>query len=173
MEKMEHVNQNKGFIKNPVIKTMVKTLVIIVIAASLLLNLFTYVTPVVRYFGDSMTPNLKDGQILVVNKMADIKNGDIIAFYYNNSVLVRRVIATENQQVSIDVFGTVTVNGEVLDETYVDSQTLGQCNLDFPYTVPPNCYFVLGDNRAVAMDSRLEEIGPVAEDRLIGKVMFH
>jgi hypothetical protein len=85
---------------------------------------------------------------------------------------VRRVVATGNEQVSIDLFGTVTVNGEELDEPYVEDKTLGQCNLKFPYNVPANEFFVLGDNRGVAMDSRLEEIGVVTEDRLIGKVVF-
>ena len=100
------------------------------------------------------------------------ESGDIIAFYYNNKVIVRRVVATGNNQVSIDVFGTVSVNGKELDEPYIENKTLGQSNLDFPYNVPTNSYFVLGDNRDVAMDSRLSEIGVVTEDRLLGKVVF-
>ena len=128
--------------------------------------------PVVKYYGNSMTPSLEDGQILIVNKMAEIKSGDIIAFYYNNKVIVRRVVATGNNQVSIDVFGTVSVNGKELDEPYIENKTLGQSNLDFPYNIPANSYFVLGDNRDIAMDSRLSEIGVVTEDRLLGKVVF-
>jgi len=85
---------------------------------------------------------------------------------------VRRVVAVGNDQVNIDVFGTVSVNGSVLDEPYITNKTLGQCNLTFPYSVPANAYFVLGDNRETAMDSRLEEIGTVTEDRLLGKVVF-
>jgi len=119
-----------------------------------------------------MSPTLDDGQILIVNKMADIEGGDIIAFYYNNKVIVRRVIATGNSQVSIDVFGTVKVNGKEIEEAYVENHTLGQSNLKFPYNVPANSYFVLGDNRDTAMDSRLSEIGVVTEDRVIGKVVF-
>ena len=152
-----------------------KTLIIVAIVlvvASLLLNLFTLLMPVVKYYGNSMSPTLKDGQIVIVNKMAQIKSGDIIAFYYNNKIIVRRVISTGNNQVLIDVFGTVSVNGEALDEPYVENKTLGQCNLEFPYNVPANSYFVLGDNRDVAMDSRLSEIGVVTQDRLIGKVVF-
>ena len=128
--------------------------------------------PVVKYYGNSMSPTLDDGQILIVNKMAEVKSGDIIAFYYNNKVIVRRVVATGNSQVSIDVFGTVSINGKELEEPYIESKTLGQSNLDFPYNVPTNSYFVLGDNRDVAMDSRLSEIGVVTEDRLLGKVVF-
>lgn len=155
-----------------VVKRTLKIVLAVIITASLLLNLFTFVTPVVKYYGNSMSQTLVDGQILIVNKMAKVKSGDIIAFYYNNKVIVRRVIATGNSQVSIDVFGTVSVNGKALEEPYVENKTLGQCNLDFPYNVPVNSYFVLGDNRDIAMDSRLSEIGVVTEERLIGKVMF-
>lgn len=120
-----------------------------------------------------MSPTLKDKQILFVNKLAEVKSGDIVAFYYNNNILIRRVVAVENQQVTVDIFGKVSVNGTELTEDYVKSTTLGQCNLDFPYTVPPKSYFVLGDNRETSMDSRLKEIGVVTEERIIGKIMFH
>ena len=168
----KYIKQKQNFCQSRVFKRTLKIVLIVIVTASLLLNLFTFIMPVVKYYGNSMSPTLEDGQILIVNKMADIESGDIIAFYYNNKVIVRRVIATENNQISIDVFGTVSVNGEELDEPYVDSKTLGQCNLDFPYSVPSKSYFVLGDNRDIAMDSRLSEIGVVTEDRLIGKVVF-
>ena len=144
----------------------------ILVLSSLMMNLFTQVMPVVRYYGESMSPTLEDSQILFINKMAKVESGDIVAFYYNNNILIRRVVAVENQQVVIDIFGTVSVNGTELAEEYVEKKTLGQCNLDFPYTVPPNSYFVLGDNREIAMDSRLQEIGVVSQERMIGKVMF-
>ena len=153
-------------------KRTLKIVLIVILTASLLLNLFTFIMPVVKYYGNSMSPTLEDGQILIVNKMSEVKSGDIVAFYYNNKVIVRRVVATGNQQISIDVFGAVSVNGEALDEPYVEKQTLGQCNLNFPYNIPAKSYFVLGDNRDVAMDSRLSEIGAVSEDRLIGKVVL-
>lgn len=161
-----------GFFKSDLFKRTAKIFIIVIVTVSLLLNLFTFVMPVVKYYGTSMSPTLEDGQILIVSRVSDIKNGDVIAFYYNNKVLVRRVVASGNQQLSLDIFGTVTVNGEILSEPYVENKTLGQCNLSFPYNVPSGCYFVLGDNREVAMDSRLEEIGTVSEDRLIGKVVF-
>jgi signal peptidase I len=168
----KHAKKKQSFFKSPIFTRTLKIVLIIIVTASLLLNLFTFIMPVVKYYGNSMTPSLEDGQILIVNKMAEIKGGDIIAFYYNNKVIVRRVVATGNNQVSIDVFGTVCVNGKELDEPYIKNKTLGQCNLDFPYNVPTNSYFVLGDNRDVAMDSRLSEIGVVTEDRLLGKVVF-
>ena len=167
-----HRPVKQSFFKGHVFKKTLKIVLIFVVTVSLLLNLFTFIMPVVKYYGNSMSPTLKDGQILIVNKMAKIESGDIIAFYYKNKVIVRRVIATGNSQISIDVFGTVSVNGSELDEPYVENKTLGQSNISFPYDVPANSYFVLGDNRDVAMDSRLDEIGVVTKDRLLGKVEF-
>lgn len=171
-EVAKHTKEKQSIFQSQIFKRTLKTVLIVVITASLLLNLFTFIMPVVKYYGNSMSPTLDDGQILIVNKMADIESGDIIAFYYNNKVIVRRVAATGNSQISIDVFGNVSVNGKTLKEPYVKNKTLGQCNIDFPYNIPANSYFVLGDNRDVAMDSRLSEIGIVTEDRLIGKVVF-
>ena len=164
--------KKQNIFQSQMFKRTLKIVLIVIVTVSLLLNLFTFIMPVVKYYGNSMSPTLDDGQILIVNKMAEVKSGDIIAFYYNNKVIVRRVVATGNNQVSIDVFGSVSVNGKQLDEPYVENKTLGQCNLDFPYNIPAKSYFVLGDNRDVAMDSRLSEIGVVTEDRLIGKVVF-
>ena len=168
----KHEKQGQRFFRSPVFRRMMGIVLCVAVTASLLLNLFTFVLPVVRYYGESMSPTLTDGQILVVNKMARIDSGDIVAFYYNNKVIVRRVVAVGNDQVSIDVFGAVSVNGQALEEPYVQNKTLGQCNIDFPYGVPADSLFVLGDNRDVAMDSRLGEIGAVTRDRLIGKVVF-
>lgn len=168
----KHSKKRTDFFQTALFKTTLKIVIIVIITASLLLNLFTFIMPVVKYYGTSMSPTLEDGQILIVNKMAEIEHGDIIAFYYNNKVLVRRVVATGNEQLSIDIFGTVSVNGKELDEPYIENKTLGQCNLDFPYNIPSGAFFVLGDNRDAAMDSRLEEIGAVTDDRLIGKVVF-
>ncbi len=169
---VKYSKQKQNFFQSIVFKRTLKIVLIVIVSASLLLNLFTFIMPVVKYYGNSMSPTLKDGQILLVSKMAEVKSGDIIAFYYNNKVIVRRVVATGNSKVSIDVFGTVSVNGKELNEPYIENKTLGQSNLDFPYNVPTNSYFVLGDNRDVAMDSRLSEIGVVTEDRLLGKVIF-
>lgn len=170
---MENQTERKqNFFKSQVFKRTLKILLIVIVTASVLLNVFTFVMPVVKYYGNSMAPTLDDGQILIVNKIAKIKSGDIVAFYYNNKIIVRRVVAVGNEQVSFDVFGTLSVNGKEISEPYVEKKTLGQCNLDFPYSVPANSYFVLGDNRDVSMDSRLSEIGVVSDDRLLGKVVF-
>lgn len=157
---------------NDVVRATLKIVVIVIIAISLLMNLFTLVIPAVKYYGTSMAPTFEDEQVLIVNKLAKIENGDIIAFYYNDKVLIRRVVASGNQQINIDIFGTVKVNGQELEEPYAQNKTLGQCNLNFPYNIPSNSYFVMGDNRDTSMDSRLEEIGPVSKERVIGKVVF-
>lgn len=162
----------KEVIHSDVFRNTIRILVAVLILISLLLNLFTFVIPAVKYYGTSMAPTLQDGQILIVNKLAKVNSGDVIAFYYNDKILIRRVIAEGNQQVKIDIFGTVKVNGQELNEPYTQNKTLGQCNLEFPYHVPTSSYFVMGDNRESAMDSRLKEIGSVTEDRLIGKVVF-
>ena len=172
MKKTKKQSKLRAFFKSAFYKVSLRVVLIIVVLVSLLLNLFTFITPVVKYYGEGMSDTLSDGQILIVSKLSRIESGDIIAFYYNNKVLVRRVIATGSQQVEIDAFGSVSVNGNELDESYVSNKTLGQCNIDFPYSVPAGSYFVLGDNRALAMDSRLSEIGTVAKDRIIGKVIF-
>ena len=169
---MTEVQETKKILKKEFLKTVGKIIICVLLAASLLLNLFTYIIPVVKYYGTSMSPTLEDGQILLVSKLSEVNPGDVIAFYYNNNVLVRRVIAKENEQVTIDIFGTVSVNGKELSEEYAKDKTLGQCNISFPYQISTDSYFVLGDNRDVSMDSRLEEVGCVTEDRIIGKLIF-
>ena len=143
-----------------------------VILAVLLLNVFTHVFQVVNYNGTGMEPELKGGQALIIRKTQNVKDGDIIAFYYNNQVLVRRVICTGGRQLEISDEGKVTVDGKLLEEPYVQELTRGQCDLEFPYQVRNETVFVMGDNRTEAMDSRLEAIGPVPTDRIIGKVIF-
>ena len=138
----------------------------------LLLNLFTFVFSVVRYSGDGMEPTLKNRQVLILRKTDQVEEGDMIAFYYNNKALVRRVICTGGKTISLDRGGAVSIEGEALDEPYISQASLGQCNISFPYNVPVGRYFVMGDNRAIAMDSRLSEIGTISGDRIIGKIIF-
>lgn len=159
--------ESKGFLK-----TILIVAAILLAMAILVLNVFTHLLSVVSYYGDGMEPTLSSGATLLVSKVADVSEGDVVAFYYNNKVLVRRVICTGGKQISIDREGAVTINGAVLDEPYLDASSIGLCNMEFPYYVIPDHVFVMGDNRAVAMDSRLTEIGVIAEDRIIGKVLF-
>ena len=141
------------------------------LAAVVLLNVFTYVFQIVNYNGSGMEPNLRGGQILAILKTKSVKPGDVIAFYYNNQVLIRRVICTGGNQISIAEDGAVSINGQLLDEPYLTEKSIGQCNLTFPYHVRSGTVFVMGDDRDAAMDSRLTQIGTVPEERIIGKVL--
>lgn len=142
------------------------------LAAVLLVNVFTHIFQIVNYNGTGMEPSLRGGQTLVILKTDKVSEGDIIAFYYNNQVLVRRVICEGGKQLEIDQDGKVLMNGTALDESYVKDASLGQCNLTFPYHVRTGTVFVMGDNRVESMDSRLEEIGTIPVDRIIGKVII-
>jgi len=157
-------------------RSPVTMLLTLLVAAALvvvvLVNIFTHVFSVVQYFGDSMEPGLSDRQVLLVLKTDKVARGDVAAFYYNNKVLVRRRIADGGTSLEIDETGTVIVDGERLSEPYVETPSRGQCNISFPYTIPHDEYFMMGDNRIVAMDSRLAEIGTIPSDRVIGKVVF-
>ena len=144
----------------------------ILLAAVLLLNVFTYVFSVVTYYGDSMEPTLSGGQTLIILRTDKIEEGDIVAFYYTNKVIVRRVICTGDKQISIAEDGVVSINGEVIMEDYVSELSPGQCDISFPYSVPGGRFFVMGDNRVESMDSRLEIIGAISPDRIIGKIIF-
>lgn len=153
-------------------KTAIKVAIIVFVVVVALLNLFTHVFSVVRYYGDGMEPALQNGQILLIRKTDKAGQGDIIAFYYNNKVLVRRVICTGGSAIDIDTAGLVRINGTPLEEPYVDTPSIGQSNVSYPLHVSIGQYFVMGDNRAIAMDSRLTEIGTIPEDRVLGKVIL-
>lgn len=157
--------------KSPLVAAA-KWIVAMVLLASLLLNVSTYLFPVVRHYGSSMKPTLSEDQIMILHKTDSVERGDIIAFYYNNNVMVRRVIACGGDTIDIDIFGKVKVNGEAVEEDYVETPALGQTNLQYPFTVPANSYFVMGDNREISMDSRLTQIGTVPKDRVVGKAMI-
>jgi signal peptidase I len=128
--------------------------------------------PVLQIYGTSMTPTLEDGEIVILNKGAKTSTGDIVAFYYNNKILVKRVIANAGDWVEIDEEGTVSVNGQVLEEPYVTEKALGECDIEFPYQVPEERVFVLGDHRSVSVDSRSAQVGCVAQEQIVGKLVF-
>ena len=153
-------------------KILLTLIIVAALVLVILLNVFTHIFLVVRYYGDSMEPTLNDRQVLLVLKTDNVSGGDIAALYYNNKVLVRRIIAEGGTSLDIDASGNVSIDGVPLDEPYVENPCTGQCNISFPYTIPFGEYFVMGDNRLISMDSRLEEIGTIPADRIIGKVIF-
>lgn len=117
-----------------------------------------------------MSPTLEHDEIVILLKTQDFKQGDLIGFYYQGKILLKRVIALEEDEVAIDAEGTVYVNGEMLEEPYVTDKGLGDCDLEFPYHVPGTSYFVLGDQRSNSVDSRNSVIGSISKENIIGKV---
>lgn len=148
------------------------TLLVLVAVAAGAVLVATLFLPVLVVHGTSMTPTLHDGEIVVSAKGSSYERGDVVAFYYNNSILVKRVIATEGQWVDIAEDGTVTVDGQTLDEPYVDELALGTCDIALPYQVPDNRVFVMGDHRSTSVDSRSSEIGCVETEDVVGDIVF-
>lgn len=145
------------------------TLVVVAAAAILVANLWL---PVLQVTGTSMSPTLQEGQVLMASKGHDFKTGDVIAFYFNNKILVKRVIAMPGDWVNISDDGTVYVNDIAIDEPYLKEKALGDCNIELPYQVPESKIFVMGDNRSVSLDSRNTAIGCVSEEQVVGKITF-
>ena len=152
-----------------VLRSTVYTLVVVAAIAALLATLFL---PVLQVSGDSMNPTLQDKDVLVLVKTDRLKTGDLCGFYWQNKLLLKRIIALPGDVVALDEDGVVTVNGEMLDEPYVDELALGECDIKFPYQVPENRYFVLGDHRATSIDSRSSVIGCVEKSQILGKVFL-
>lgn len=152
-----------------VLRSTVFTLITVAAVAVLISMLWM---PVLKIYGSSMSPTLAEGQITVAVKTNDFAPGDIIAFQYNNKILIKRYIAGPGDWVDIDGDGTVYVNGEALDEPYLTEKAFGECNLELPYQVPESRYFVMGDNRSVSVDSRNTAVGCVAEEQIVGKIVF-
>lgn len=152
-----------------VLKSTVYTLITVAAMAVLVAMLWL---PVLQIYGSSMTPTLQDGEIVFSVKTSYLEQGDIIAFYYNNKVLVKRVIAGSAEWVDVDENGNVSVNGEMLDEPYLAEKSFGDADIDFPFQVPDGKFFVMGDHRSTSVDSRHTEVGCVAEEQIVGKIVF-
>lgn len=144
----------------------------VIVVAALAVLIATLFLPVSRVTGTSMQPGFQPGDILVGRKAGDLKQGDICFFYFNNKLILKRVIARGGDQVEISEEGKVRVNGTELDEPYVSEYALGQCDVEFPFEVPLNTIFFLGDNRDNSVDSRVTSFGCIDEEELAGKVIL-
>lgn len=144
----------------------------IAVAAAVAVLLSTLVFPLFRVYGDSMAPTLESGDVVLAHRAGSINRGDLIAFYLNNRILVKRVIGLPGDWVDIAEDGTVSVNGEEIDESYLpaDDKSRGTVNINLPYQVPDGRYFVLGDHRATSMDSRVSEVGCIEADQITGRL---
>lgn len=144
----------------------------LIVVAAVAALIATLVLPVLQIAGTSMEPSLNDGDIVLLMKTDRLKTGDLRAFYYSNKILIKRIIGTPGDYLWINPDGTVYLNGSELAEPYVTEKSLGECDVEFPYQVPENHYFMMGDHRETSFDSRSTVIGGIAEDQIIGKILF-
>lgn len=144
----------------------------LVVVAAIAVLVATIWLPVLQIYGSSMSPSLEEGDIVVSVNSTDCQPGDLVAFYLGNKILVKRCIALPGQWVDMDEDGNVYVDGKLLEESYLVEKSLGNANIEFPYQVPENRYFCMGDHRSTSVDSRHTEVGCVSEEQLVGKIVF-
>lgn len=169
---MEEVEQEKERLNNrhrfyKLLRNTTFTLLVVAAASVLIAFLLM---PVLRVSGDSMEPTLKDQDVVLLVKTDHFETGELCGFYWQNKLLLKRIIAGPGDMVDIKDDGSVYVNGQELDEPYVTEKSLGDCDMEFPYQVPENKYFVMGDHRSVSIDSRNSVIGCVDKSQMVGKI---
>lgn len=152
--------------------TVRSTFLSLVVVAAAAVLVAVLLLPILRIYGKSMSGTLNAGDIVVSVKSSRMETGDIVAFYYNNNILVKRVIGHQSDMIDMDNDGTVYVNGIKQEEPYLNERAYGETNIELPYQVPDGKIFVMGDNRATSIDSRNTSIGCVAEEQVVGKIVF-
>lgn len=153
-------------------KTLFNTISSLIVVAAIAVLISMLFLPVLRVTGTSMAPTMLNDELIICNKRSNFETGDIVAFYFNNKILLKRVIGTSGDIIDISKDGTVYVNGEALDEPYINEKAFGECDIELPYQVPENRIFVMGDHRAVSIDSRSTSVGCIADEYVIGKVIM-
>lgn len=158
--------------KDYYIQALRGTISVLVVVAAIAVLITTLFLPILQISGDSMSPTLEHDEIVVLLKTKDFERGELIGFYYQGKILLKRVIGLPDDEIAIDAEGNVYVNGELLEEPYVTDKELGDCDLEFPYKVPATGYFVLGDRRSNSVDSRNSVVGAISQEDIIGKVFI-
>ena len=153
-------------------KALRGTVYVLVVVAAVAVLIATLILPVLQIEGSSMEPTLSKGDLVLLTKTTRFDRGDLFGFTWNNKILIKRVIGLPGDWVEIDANGTVYLNGEKLDEPYVERKALGECDLEFPFQVPQEQYFVIGDMRESSIDSRNTAIGCIPKEQIVGKVFF-
>ena len=153
-------------------KALRGTVYVLTIVAAVAVLIATLILPVLQIEGTSMEPTLSNGDIVLLTKTTRFDRGDLCGFTWNNKLLIKRVIGLPGDWIEIDTDGNIYINGEILDEPYVQQKALGECDLEFPFQVPQEKYFVVGDMRESSIDSRNSLIGCIQKDQIVGKVFF-
>ncbi len=148
------------------------TVFTLIVVAAIAILVATLWLPFLRIYGTSMTPTLRDGEVVCCIKSSDFDAGDVVAFYYNNKILVKRVIGTPGDIVYIDDAGNVYVDERLLEEPYLEEKALGECDIEMPYQVPDGKIFVMGDHRATSVDSRHTTVGCISQEQIVGKALI-
>ena len=154
------------------LRTLRNTIFSLIVVAAAAVIVAMLILPIFQITGSSMSDTLEDGDIVVAVRGSGYETGDVIAFYYNNSILIKRVIAAPGQWVDIDSEGNVYVDNVLLDEPYVSERALGDCNITLPYQVPDGRVFVMGDHRATSVDSRNSTVGCISDDMVVGRLIL-
>lgn len=152
--------------------TLRSTIYMLITVSAIAVLVAVLLMPVLQIYGTSMSPTLEEGDIVLSVKGSTFKTGEVISFYYNNNILVKRVIALPGDWVDITEDGTVYVNNVAIDEPYLIDKAYGETNIEFPYQVPESRLFVLGDHRSVSIDSRNTAVGCVASEQIVGKIIY-
>lgn len=166
-EELKRIRYQKGFRK--MLRSTISSLLVVAAVAVLISMLFL---PVLRVTGTSMTPTLTNDELVICGKRSNFKSGDVVAFYFNNKILLKRVIGVAGDVIDIKEDGTVYVNGTALEEPYVNELAFGECDLELPYQVPESRIFVMGDHRATSVDSCSSVVGCIAEEYVVGRVIL-